>query len=393
MKILMAEFTDIEKDRRILKEIATLEKAGHKVTVIGVTKKDKGLICKDLTQNTNLILIPYKNVTPKGFFSRILRFLDQLIVTARLWIGVLTSTGFDVYHAHNAFTLPAMSVRSFLSRKSLIYDVHEVWWEIKAQLIDIGALLERLFIKKAVHTVTTSEKFDPILKDRYKLVRPVLPMPNYPSLVELKERSQKISSINDDNFPKIPLLKLVYLGNVYANMSGLFNLLKAISSYENVQLHIYGYSSQGTMEKLSAETKSLFLENRVMFHDHVSAKSVLTSLKLYDIGIITYGWANRPVSFKTYSTTKLYMYLHAALPILCSRIESYEKDFKQHDIMYWVDWDNIDSFRSAIEKIMKENVADFIQRKKRCLKVSERMVWEYQEDKLINLYKAIRGRS
>ena len=391
MKILMAEFTEIEKDRRILKEIATLEKAGHKVTVIGVTKKDKGLIYKDLTQNTNLILIPYKNVTPKGFFSKILRFLDQLIVTVRLWIGVLTSTGFDVYHAHNAFTLPAMSVRSFLSRKSLIYDVHEVWWEIKAQLIDIGALLERLFIKKATHIVTTSEKFDPILKDRYKLVRPVLPIPNYPSLGELKERSQKMISINDDNFPKIPLLKLVYLGNVYANMSGLFNLLKAISSYENVQLHIYGYSSQGTMEKLSAETKSLFLEKRVMFHDHVSPKSVLTSLKLYDIGIITYRRVNRPVSFKTYSTTKLYMYLHAALPILCSRIESYEKDFEQHDIMYWVDWDNIDSFRSAIEKIMKENVADFIQRKNRCLKVSERMVWEYQEDKLINLYKAIRG--
>jgi len=90
---------------------------------------------------------------------------------------------------------------------------------------------------------------------------------------------------------------------------------------------------------------------------------------------------------------KLYIYLHAALPILCSRIESYEKDFEQHDIMYWVDWDQIDSFRSAIEKIMKENVADFIQRKNRCLKVSERMVWEYQEDKLINLYKAIRGRS
>jgi glycosyltransferase involved in cell wall biosynthesis len=393
MKILMAEITEIEKDRRILKEIATLEKAGHKVTVIGVTKKNKGLIRKDLTKNTNLILIPYKNVTPKGFFSKILRFLDQLIVTARLWIRVLTSTGFHVYHAHNAFTLPAMSVRSLLSRKPLIYDVHEVWWEIKAQLIDMGGLLERLFIKKATHIVTTSEKFDPILKDKYKLVSPVLPIPNYPSLGELKERSKKIISINDDNFPKISLVKLVYLGNVYANMTGLFNLLKAISSYENVQLHIYGYSSQGTMEKLIAETKSLSLENRVIFHDNVSSQSVLTSLKLYDIGIITYGWVNRPVSFKTYSTTKLYMYLHAALPILCSRIESYEKDFEQHNIMYWVDWDRIASFRSTIENIMEENVADFIQRKNRCLKVSERMVWEYQEDKLINLYKVIRSRS
>jgi glycosyltransferase involved in cell wall biosynthesis len=391
MKILMAEFTEIEKDRRILKEIATLEKAGHKVTVIGITKKDERIIYKDLTQNTNLILIPYKNVTPRGFFSKILRFLDQLIVTARLWIGVLTSTGFDVYHAHNAFTLPAMSIRSFLSKKSLIYDVHEVWWEIKAQLIDLGALLERLFIKKAAHIVTTSEKFDPILKDRYKLVRPILPIPNYPSLDELKDRSQKIISINDNNFPNISLLKLVYLGHVYANMTGLFNLLKAISFYENVLLHIYGYSSQGTMEKLSAETKSLFLEERVMFHDHLSPRSVLTSLKLYDIGIIAYRCVNRPVSFKTYSTTKLYMYLHAALPILCSRIESYEKDFEQHDIIYWVDWDDIDSFRSAIEKIMKEKVADFIRRKNRCLKISQRMVWEYQEDKLINLYKAIRG--
>jgi len=218
-------------------------------------------------------------------------------------------------------------------------------------------------------------------------------MPNYPSLEELKGRSQNIISINDDNFPKIPLVKLVYIGNVYANMTGLFNLLKVISFYENVQLHIYGYSSQGTMEKLIAETKSLLLENRVIFHDNVSAQSVLTSLKLYDIGIITYGWVNRPLSFKTYSTTKLYMYLHAALPILCSRIESYEKDFEQHDIMYWVDWDNIDSFRAAIENIMEENVADFIQRKNRCLKVSERMVWEYQEDKLINLYKAISGRT
>lgn len=393
MKILMAEFTEIEKDRRIIKEIATLEKAGHKVTVIGFTKKDKALIRKDLTHNISLILIPYKNVTPKGFFSKICRFLDQIIVTARLWIWVLSSKGYDVYHAHNAFTLPAMFLRSVLSRKTLIYDVHEVWWEIKAQLIDAGGLLERLFIKKADHIVTTSEKFDPILKDRYKLIRPILPIPNYPSFDELKARSQKITSINDDNFPKIPLLKLVYLGNVYANMSGLFNLLKAISFYENVQLHIYGYSSQGTMEKMSHETKRLSLEKRVIFHDPVSPESVLTLLKLYDVGIITYKWVNRPVSFKSYSTTKLYMYLHAALPILCSRIESYEKDFEQHDIMYWVEWDNIDSFRAAIGKIMKENMSDFIRRKNRCLKVSEEMVWEYQEDNLVNLYKAISNRN
>lgn len=391
MKILMAEFTEIEKDRRILKEIELLEKKGHTVQVFGVTKKDKSIKKKKICTKSTLVSIPYRNLKPETFYFKIFRFLDQVKVTLKLWFAVLFSKDFDLFHAHNALTLPAMAIKSNLSKKPLIYDVHEVWWEIKAQLVDMGGIFEKLFIKMASYVITTSKNFNPIIKERYNLKSPIIAMENYPSKCELKDRPTDFC-LDNTEFMKDGKLKFVYLGHLYAQMSGVFNFLDAMVEYENIELHIYGYSSQGTMDELKEKMVKLNLNERVFIHKPVKADEVLRILKLYDIGLIAYKYVERPISFKTYSTTKLYMYLHAGLPVLCTKIESYESKLDE-DIVYWVKWDQVSSFKAAINDILNETKEEFVLKKRKCLDVSKDFIWQHHEKEFENVYTYLMSNS
>ncbi|HYX08065.1 MAG TPA: glycosyltransferase, partial [Bacteroidales bacterium] len=263
--------------------------------------------------------------------------------------------------------------------------VHEVWWEMEDQLINPEGFLENRFINYPDYIFTYSEKFIPYLQKKYRLDTSIYPLPNYPSTDDLKNRIDKLTFIPSYKFPNNYRLKVVFAGRIIPN-SGLYSFIQVMRYFENIELHVYGYHSQNSRKRINNIIYKYKLDDRVYFHDPVASANILKELQKYDVGIILYKKGNKTINYKTFSSTKLYMYFHAGLPVICTKVESYLKDFEKYNFMYWVDWDNIISLKNSIRKIYKESNESFLHKKNECLNVSNKMIWECNEGILRQVY-------
>ena len=385
----MAEFSEIEKDRRILKEAYSIEKLDLEIYIIGFSKKYSKSTQIKLSQNIKLIMIPHRDVIPSNILKKIIRTLFQLKTILRICLKIFIIKNIDIYHSHNALTLPIMSLKSILTKKPLIYDVHEVWWELKDQFINPEEYLEKMFIKFSNYIITYSEKFNPIIKTKYHLNQKIISLSNYPSLTELKHVTKTFDVIEESKFPINRKLKIVYAGRINPNNSGLISFFKLMSDNKKIEFHIYGFKSQGSFDIINEIIKNYQIEDQVFLHNPVPSQDLIKFLKLYDVGIILYKKGEKIVNYKTFSSNKLYMYLHAGLPVICSKVESYFIDFNKYDVMYWVEWDITDSLKKTLNNLFNENRESFLSRKNRCLLASKKMIWEYEESGLHKIYSEL----
>jgi len=368
MKIIMAEKSDIYHDSRVLKEARSLANAGYDVSVYGFREKWKAGEPKKY--NFNITTFPV--------VSRKYRALRNISIFINIFIIhiIIILTKAQYYHAHNTMFLLGMYVSSRIHSGKFIYDSHEVQWE----RIKIHHILEKLFVHKAHRIISVSEGIAGEIRKRYSIPEEsIIFLSNYPYLPNSKIDLTK--KINPQN------IRLIYSGGFDLLSNRLDNLLHALADLKQFSLYLLSYGYGDSLHNFNELIHQLGLVDRVHFLPLVSPDEIHDVVKDYDIAVSLTNYQGNATYQRYASPNKMYDYLAAGLPILCSNMEVHETCFVAKGVAISVDPNDVKSIVSGLKRI-SDNPEKIIKMRETAVALSSNVChWGTQEIKLINMYK------
>ena len=239
-KILMAERSDLYHDARVQKEASSLRTAGYDVTVIGLRAK-RVSIDKEFSFNMDTQYVLDRN-------WKQIRKLHLAILVLYLNIKILFMRS-HYYHAHNTYFLPGMFLAKLLYKGKLVYDSHEVQWELNKTAM----LLERIFISKVDKIINVSDGRARAQAHRFGLpLEKICIVSNYPVL-ENKIINLKTEK-NDKN------VRFIFSGGLNLSDNKIDNFIRAIKDYPEISLDLLAFGYSNSVPKLRTSLLNLVLE-------------------------------------------------------------------------------------------------------------------------------------
>jgi glycosyltransferase involved in cell wall biosynthesis len=368
----MAETSDIYHDYRVQKEATSLAAAGYAVTVYGFRSRWR---------------------TPRATFPFRLRTFPIVSRRWRLgrnlsilwWVALLNLrlvlTRADFYHAHNTMFLPGMHLGARLHGGAFIYDAHEVQWEHgRAQ-----TRLEELYIRRADAVINVSpgrirvcaERFG-LPPERFTLVS------NYP-VVDPAWQPPATD-------PVPGRVRLIFSGGYDLGSNRLDLLLEAMREVPEVELSLMAFGYRDGERVLRTRIAALELGERVRFLPLVAPGEVMASVARHDVAVNLLTNPRHHVSIRHASTNKMYEYLAAGVPILCSDLEGFVREFVETGAAFAVDASDPADIARGLRAVVAAR-AELPAMGARALELARtRFNWATQERNLLRLYTELGGR-
>ncbi|MDB2624713.1 glycosyltransferase [Flavobacteriaceae bacterium] len=363
--ILMAESSDIYHDGRVLKEAHALTEAGYDICIYGF-------------RNFNFVKPTYpfqiKTLPVFNKKNRLARNLSLIFNILIFNFRILFKRA-KVYHSHNTMFLPSMFLASKIYGAKLIYDCHEVQWELNI----LARKIESAFIKKVKYIINVSEGRAKAQIERFDLKEDSLSIvSNFP---EIPKRLTPISFTNKKQ------LIFIFSGGFDLYDNKLDNFVRALHDFKECRfiLMVFGYGdSYAKMEKIIKDIK---IEDRVQFIPLVKPNEVIRTIEKFDIAVNLLTNPRNLISYKYHGINKVYEYLLAGLPILSSNLPSFINEFEGNNIGKSVDPDNIESIKEGIQYFLDHrSELEEMKKRARALAISK-FNWDSEKYKLVELYK------
>lgn len=365
----MAERSDLYHDSRVIKEANSLNSNGFNVTVIGLRSLKKNL------DNDFSFRMNTKYVLSRNF--GVLRKLHLFILIFYLNLKILFIKS-DYYHAHNTYFLPGMYLAKIIYSGILIYDSHEVQWELNT----ISKITEKFFINRVDKIINVSEgraihqsKKYSIPKDKIKVIS------NYPLL------EQEV--INKSFIDPSDKIKFIFSGGLNLDDNKIDNFIRSIQFYENISfdLMIFGYGKSAL--KIKKLINTLNLIKRVKIIPLVKPNEVVNKISNYHYTVNFIVNPNNLISIDYHSINKIYESISAGLPILCTNLPTFIAEIENNGIGYCVNPDSVDSIKSGIDLLIKNNHNLINIRNKTLQLAINKFNWSLEEEKLLSLYRSL----
>jgi glycosyltransferase involved in cell wall biosynthesis len=364
----MAESSDIYHDYRVQKEANSLLEDGWRVTVYGfrTTWKQPDPAPIKFT----LVTLPLVSR-----HRRRLRNLSIMVNVALLNLWLLTCRA-EVYHAHNTMFLLGMWLSSRLHRGWFVYDAHEVQWEHGRIL----AWLERRFIGRADARINVAAGRAQAVANRYGLQeRDITIVANYP-VVDQATPTRRYQ-------PHEGPLRLVYSGGYDIQSNRLDLLLRAMQIVPGCELNLIAFGYRDSEAQLRHLAETLGIEDRIIFHPLVRPDEVMDAVAKYDVAVNMLTNPMNHLSIRHSSVNKMYEYMAAGMPTLCSDLDSFVEEFVKPGAAVAVDATNVTDIARGLQELMN-NRARLVDM---CSQASglarTRFNWASQEERLQILYR------
>lgn len=382
--VIMAEFSDVRYDARVLKEAKAISELGYSIDLLMYnTSLEKNRIYHEgsITYHIYSFKSRLSNETTFQIIKKYLRALFVLI-SINLWVLFHKA---DVYHAHNLRFIFGFFLSSIIHNSKFVYDAHEIHSEhydnkkFTGKLKNtINEIIERIILKRCdVFIQASSERAD-YVSGKYKISKPYV-INNYVPLRKYKfsNRLRKELGLNSE-FPI-----MFYSGGIYLGGGRrLDNVLAAMKNIEDIYFVIVGFMNKTVKNRLFQILDENDLKNRVFIlppanHDLLFEYSVSA-----DFGIIPL--AGESLNTKLSALNKVSEYLMSGLPILCSNYENLKAIVNNNPIGkvgYTFNVFDIDSINGAIKKMI--NNKDDIQQLKRNALLLAKEYYNWENEKIV----------
>ena len=369
MKVVLVSLSDGIDDPRPFRTAQVLADAGHTVTQVGYTSN---------------VLVPgirnweYIGVDPKPVFSSIFRLLlGRLVIligpsgyAAEVWLkrllpkhlkSTLESYSADCYIAMDYSLLPMLAELSDRYKGRLCYEAREYYqgqnhsdflWKIS--MPRVIRRIEGTYINKCSIITTVSKGISKLLFENYGLR-------DLPEVVYGFPK-EEVRIRNKHSYSR----KLVFHGNLSSDRE-VIRFIRAFD-FEKAQttFTIRGNGSKEYVKALRSLTSSRRYRNTVNVEKSVPYSDLIRVTAEYDFGLIP--WQNMRPQKKFSMPNKLFEYLTAGLPIICTNGSEIADLVKEHNIGLVFSYDRIqllvDGLRELDDsnyEIMKKNVSQFVQ--------------------------------
>lgn len=381
-KVLMIVQNDFVNDSRIIKEANTLGKNGYEVLVLALyrekLKKKERFDFFDVERIQLFTRDKLSNRIIYLQFIKYIEFYNKCVNRAKIFVP-------DIVHCHDMSTLPIGRKIQKITGCKFIYDSHELWSHStgvskypKFLLKHRNNLEKRAAIKSDV-IITVSESIANKLREQFSLDRKPIVIRNIPRKKDITEKQ----NIFRNKF-SIPANKkiILYQGGI-SKGRGIEKIIESMPYIDNNI--VYVILGNGVLtEHLKELAIKLRVEDRVFFHEAVSQEILLNYTNSADLGV--HLMENTCLNHYYALPNKIFEYIQAELPILCSNFPEMRKIVLDYNIGEIVDPDDKEGIARSINKILLDkNKLNFY--KRNCLKAKTILNWENEEEILLNLYR------
>ncbi len=370
-KMCIAFLGNALHDSRIVNLTNSLKKDGCRVSVISFD----WFISKEDYFRDDLRIFRLT----KGKFS--LFFYINFAVTL---LKELINTRADIYFAEDFYTLPFVTIIAKARRAKVYYNSRELYAFLgglrkRPYLQSIVKFIEKIFIRKADLVLTTGEMDSEFLEKFYS-IKNTLVIRNIPLLQEPSEKIdfRKIYGIGEEK------VILLYQG-VLLEGRGIPVIMRAMVSLPQTVLVLLGDGEQKNNFKSMSE--KLNISDRVIFAGTFSQTQLINYTAAADIGLSLI--ENISVSYYHALPNKLFEYIMAGLPVLCSNLPQMKKIVEEYCVGEAISIED-DKMVAAALKRFTENRQLLNSYKKNCSAAASLLNWqaEYERSraKLLGTY-------
>ena len=379
----------IKNDHRVIKMINTLsKKALVDLYYINGSSSDNDLF----NENVYLFSFKHKNSIKRKFLKNSFFCFEFNYFIKKV---LKKNKSYNYIWSNDLPTLYSSFKLSKKLNAKLIYDSHEIYIETLNQFFPEnnrifkriifkillkfmkihGLKIEKKCINKVQTFVTVNESLQNYFIKKYKLKNCISIM-NYPESTFANK--QAIDFRKKYNWSKSDII-LIYQGTINKGR-GLDILIESLKiTPSNYKLVIIG---DGTIkENLIQKTKELQICNKVKFINKVPINELHSYSAGADIGINLL--ENYNLSKKLASPNKLFEYIHAEIPVLCSDTIENKNILSKYKIGLLTN-NNSKEILNTITNFSLENLNTY---KYSLILAKKEFVWEKQERKILSLIK------
>lgn len=356
-RVIVSVTNDLTTDQRVAKVCNTLFKNEYDVLLVGRKLKDS----KELSR-------PYKTKRLQLFFNN--GFLFYAEYNLRLFFFLLTNKK-DILLSNDLDTLLPNYLVSRLQSKKIIFDSHELFSEVP-ELVNRPFVkktwlkLENSLLPRLQNSYTVCQSIADYYQDKYGTQFKVIK--NLPLKKTVKQGK---FSFNTENKKVILYQGAVNLGR------GLELMIKSMPLLPNCMLIIIG--SGDVLDDLKKLTEAKELNDQVKFLGRIDPKSLNTITPLADVGISIE--EDLGLNYRFALPNKIFDYIQAERPILVSNLPEMKAVIENHKVGEVLYNRTSKDLAKSIKLILKSDYS------KSLAIAKERLIWENQEEELLNIFK------
>lgn len=367
--VVMAESSDIFHDYRVQKEAASLADAGYDVVVYGF---------RATWSNPGDSRFPFR-VRTMPIASRRYRKLRNLSIMFNVMlINLLLLVHHRVfYHAHNTMFLPGMHLGARLHGGRFVYDAHEVQWEHGG----VQTKLEEMYIHKADGLINVSPGRVRVCAERFGIPEHAFTIiSNYPVVDEAA--TPAAHTVGDP-------IQMVFSGGFDLHSNRLDLLLEAMARVPNIDLNLMAFGYRDGNEVMTRLIDEFGLADRVRFLPLVRPDEVMDHVARHDVAVNLLTNPENHVSIRYCSTNKMYEYLAAGMPVLCSDLDSFMEEMVEPGAAVAVDAESVDQIEKGLRTLVARRNELPAMRETALMLARERFNWATQGAELVKLYASL----
>lgn len=348
-------------DTRIKNLMKSFSKLNYKVSVLGFEWNNRQF---DFYENVNLYNI--ERTPSVKFYLKFLFFLFTYLIKHKA----------DYYFAEDIYTLGLVSIFGRLRKKKIFYNSRELYPYLAGlrnrKLIQFGlASIEKTFIRFPDYILTTGDMDSEFLRNHYK-IKNVIVLRNLPALVNdfVKVDLRKLLSIPQNSF-------ILFYQGVVIDGRGIKIGIQLLQKYSNMHFVVLGDGEKKNYLQEYANT--IGVGSRVHFLGSIKQEELVSYTASADLGLALI--ENISLSYYYALPSKLFEYIMAEIPVLCSNLPQMKRIIKQYNVGRYVDLDMIESLDKILSEIIsnKELMLVF---KENCKLAKKELNWENEFRKL-----------
>jgi glycosyltransferase involved in cell wall biosynthesis len=377
LNISMLVLNTFINDARVHKEASTLASAGYTVNVIALWQP--GLDKVENRSGYSVFRIP---LSSRALQNRLLSPLIKYIEYAwRVW-KLSYRIPAHIYHANDGNTLPIAWMIAKKNNAKLIYDAHELETgrnfgnsSLSRIYRKVWSFPEKLLIHQVDAVITVNRLIADELARLYKIHVPFVIM-NCPvlNLVSNTNLIRQELDIPDD------MKILIYQGRITSGR-GLESFFVAIQQLNDTVGVVLG---DGPLLQAYRDRVRSGEWQRIYLLGMINMTVLPTYTASADLGVVLI--QDTCLSYRLSLPNKLFEYLHAGLPVICSDLPAMATIVKEYQVGELVNPDDPASIAHGI-KITLGDVTRYKTLKANTHKASEVFNWQNEGKKLIEIYK------
>jgi glycosyltransferase involved in cell wall biosynthesis len=287
----------------------------------------------------------------------------------------------DVCWANDADTLRAAASAARTTGARLIYDSHEVIWDVpqlKRRWKWRWAFVERTQIRRADAVSTVCDPIADLMAARYRIARPAVIM-NCPAIAESQTAPTPAdSALNAYRGPGERIV--LYPGNL-APYRGIEQIVDALPHLpDNVRFVILGHGAYRPV--LEAYVRDKNLAERVTFITSVPVEELLGMVAGADLGVVSHLRRGRNQEYVM--PNKLFEFMHIGVPVVSNDLPLVAPIVREVGFGTVVDLTNSRALAGAISALL-DDPATRAQMRERALAGARRYCWEHEQETVLAL--------